>query len=65
MQQWYSNRGTVFSMVRAAVVAKQRSGKHISGATNRDTTTEELRFVVGPCRDVLIEMVWGKLLVAS
>jgi hypothetical protein len=51
MQQWYSNRGPVFSVVCSAVVAKQRRGKHISGATNPDTI-EEVCFLCRPCRDV-------------
>jgi hypothetical protein len=53
MQQWYSNRGTVFSVVRAATVATQRCAKHISAATNSTTTIEELCFLCGPCRNVI------------
>jgi hypothetical protein len=51
-QQWYSNRGTVFSVVRATAIAMQRRGKHISAAMNPHTTMEELCFLRGPCRDV-------------
>jgi hypothetical protein len=36
MQQWYSNRGTMFSVVRAEAVAMQRRGIHDSAATNPD-----------------------------
>jgi hypothetical protein len=52
-EKCYSNRGTVFSVVRAADLATQRHGKHISEATIPDTTIEELCFLCGPCRDVI------------
>jgi hypothetical protein len=45
-QQWYSNRGMVFSVVCAMAIAMQRHGKHISAAMNLDTTTEELCFLL-------------------
>jgi hypothetical protein len=37
MQQWYSNRGTVFFVVSTAAIAIQQYGKHTSAATNPDT----------------------------
>jgi hypothetical protein len=43
---------TVFSVVRAAAVATQRRGKHISAATNPDAVTEEL-CCLDPCREVI------------
>jgi hypothetical protein len=43
----------MFSVVRAAAVTTQRYGKHLSAATNPDTTIEELCFIRGPCRDVI------------
>jgi hypothetical protein len=36
----------LFSAVRAANFATQRSGKHISAATNPDTTIEDLCFLL-------------------
>jgi hypothetical protein len=51
MQQWFSNRGMVFSMVCVMAVAMQQHSKHIA-ATNPDTTIEEL-FSVGLCQDVI------------
>jgi hypothetical protein len=53
MQQWYSKRGMVFSVVRPVTVATQRRGKHISAATKPDTKTEEVRFLRGPCRGII------------
>jgi hypothetical protein len=53
-QQWYSNRVTVFSVIRAAAVEAKWRGKHISAATNPDTI-EKLCFLCGPCRDVITE----------
>jgi hypothetical protein len=45
-QQWYNNRGMVFSMVCAMAIVAQRCGKHISAATNPGTTIKELRFLL-------------------
>jgi hypothetical protein len=42
----------VFPVVPAAVVTKQRRGKHTSAATNPDTTIEELCFL-GPCKGII------------
>jgi hypothetical protein len=42
-----SNRRAVFSVVNAALVAKQRCGKHISTETNQHATIEEAVFCVG------------------
>jgi hypothetical protein len=53
-QQWYTNIATAFSVVRAAIVATQRRGKHTS------KRTEELCFQRGPCRGVIIRTVLGK-----
>jgi hypothetical protein len=53
MQQWYSNRGTAFSVIRAAAVAMQRRDIHISAAANPDITIEGLCFLCGQCRDVI------------
>jgi hypothetical protein len=39
-----NNRRTVFSVVRAALVATQRCGKHISAAVNQLATIEEEMF---------------------
>jgi hypothetical protein len=41
-----NNRRAVFSVVRAARVAAQRCGKHISEAVNQDTTIQEAVFSV-------------------
>jgi hypothetical protein len=43
----------VFSVVRAATIGMQWHGKHAS------TTTEELCFLHGLCRDVITRMVRG------
>jgi hypothetical protein len=42
-----NNRRAVFSVVRAALVDKQRCGKHISAAVNQHTTIQEAVFSVG------------------
>jgi hypothetical protein len=34
-QQWYSNRGTVFSVIRYVAVATQQRGKHLCGNESR------------------------------
>jgi hypothetical protein len=52
MQQWYSNKGMVFSVVCPVAVAMQQHCKHISAAKNPDTTIEDL-FSVGMCQDVI------------
>jgi hypothetical protein len=53
MQQWYSKRGTVLSMVHVGVIVMQRRDKHISVATKPDTKIEDLCFLRGPCRGVI------------
>jgi hypothetical protein len=45
-QEWYGNRGTLFSVVCPGAVATQQRGKHISAATNPDTVIEELCFLL-------------------
>jgi hypothetical protein len=42
-----SNRRAVFSVFRAARVAMQRCGKHISAAANQHATLHEAVFSVG------------------
>jgi hypothetical protein len=49
-----NNRRTVFSMVRAARIAMQRCGKHISAAVNQPATIEEAVFSVGPPRGYIM-----------
>jgi hypothetical protein len=55
----------VFSVVRAAAVATQRSGNHISTATTPDTIIYELCFLRGPCREVMNETRFRVLLIES
>jgi hypothetical protein len=43
----------VYSVVRAAAVSGQRLDKHISAATDTNSTIEERRFLCGPCRDII------------
>jgi hypothetical protein len=54
-----NNRRTVFSVVRAVVVATQRCGKHTSTATSPEATMEELCFLRGPCREGISETRFG------
>jgi hypothetical protein len=44
-------------------ISKQWFGKHISTAKDTNTTTEEWRFLCGPCQDVISRTVWSKQLV--
>jgi hypothetical protein len=52
-QQWYSNRGTVLSVVRTAAVATQRRSKQMSTTINLDKIIKEMCFLCGSCRDVI------------
>jgi hypothetical protein len=46
-------------------VSKQRFGKHVSAATDTNTTIEERCFPCGPCRDVISRTVWSNELVVG
>jgi hypothetical protein len=52
----HKNRKAVFSVVSAALIAKQRCGKYISTAVDQQATTEEAMFSVGAPRGYIMRI---------
>jgi DNA-binding MurR/RpiR family transcriptional regulator len=50
----------MFSVVRAAAIARQRRGKHVSAAMNQHSTVEELSEMVLSTRPVPRSFQWDK-----
>jgi hypothetical protein len=54
MQQWYSNRRMVFSVIGTVVIAMQWHGKHLCGIESGHNNRKAV-FSVGLCQGVLGE----------